>query len=212
MNHTADVADDVLRISMDAKAIVKVGPFARGGKSRVQVDAADHDFQPEAPVTPVGILLPTSDALLVDGITSQVTRDGLVDRIVQWWETVRERFAHIPTRVINLDNGPEHHSRRTQFMQRMVEFVHQYHVHVRLAYYPPVFHMSSSLQGYFQFVQVKLVIRLPWTPSAEMLDLQSAGEQVRTLDSATNVEEEGSRMDNDHQVAIQIDAVGKVLQ
>ena len=26
---------------------------------------------------------------------------------------------------------------RTQFMQRMVEFVHQYHVHVRLAYYPP---------------------------------------------------------------------------
>ena len=34
MNHLADQADDVLRISMDAKAIVKVGPFARGGKSR----------------------------------------------------------------------------------------------------------------------------------------------------------------------------------
>jgi hypothetical protein len=60
MNHIADQTDDVLRISMDAKAIVKVGPFARGGKSRVQVDAADHDCQPEAMVTPVGILLPTS--------------------------------------------------------------------------------------------------------------------------------------------------------
>ena len=34
MNHSAEQADDVLRISMDAKAIVKVGPFARGGKSR----------------------------------------------------------------------------------------------------------------------------------------------------------------------------------
>ena len=59
MNHTADAADDVLRLSMDAKALVKVGPFARGGKSRMQVDAADHDFQPLATVTPVGIFLPT---------------------------------------------------------------------------------------------------------------------------------------------------------
>jgi hypothetical protein len=44
----ADAADDVVRISMDAKATVTLGPFARGGKSRVQVAAADHDFQPEA--------------------------------------------------------------------------------------------------------------------------------------------------------------------
>jgi len=91
---------------MDAKASVKVGPFARGGKSRVQVDAADHDLQPEATVTPVGILLPTSHALFVYGITAKVTSDCLVDRLVQWWETVRERFAHITTLVINLDNGP----------------------------------------------------------------------------------------------------------
>jgi transposase len=66
-----------------------------------------------------------------------VTSDGLVDRIAQWWATVRERFAHITTLVINLDNGPENHSRRTQFMQRLVAFVHQYHIRVRLAYYPP---------------------------------------------------------------------------
>ena len=45
-----------------------------------------------------------------------------------------------------------------------------------------------------------------------MLDLQSAGEQVRTLDSAMNVEEKGSRMDDEHHVAIRIDAVGEVLQ
>jgi transposase len=137
MNHSADQADDVLRISMDAKAIVKVGPVARGGKSRVRVDAADHDLQPEATVTPVGILLPTSNELFVYGITSKVTSDCLVDRLVQWWETVRERFAHITTLVINLDNGPENHSRRTQFMQRLVEFGHRYHIRVRLAYYPP---------------------------------------------------------------------------
>jgi hypothetical protein len=73
----------------------------------------------------------------VYGITSKVTSDCLVDRLVQWWETVRERFAHITTLVIHLDNGPEHHSRRTQFMQRLVEFVYRYHLRVRLADYPP---------------------------------------------------------------------------
>ncbi len=32
MNAEADAAPDVLRVSMDAKATVKIGPFARGGK------------------------------------------------------------------------------------------------------------------------------------------------------------------------------------
>jgi hypothetical protein len=52
INHTADGADNMLRISMDAKATVKVGPFARGGKSRTLVAAVDHDFQPTATLTP----------------------------------------------------------------------------------------------------------------------------------------------------------------
>jgi transposase len=137
INHAADTADDVLRISMDAKATVKVGSFGRGGKSRTHVAAVDHDFHPTATLTPVGILLPAWDELFVYGVTSKVTSDCLVDRFVQWWETVRERFAHITTLVLNVDNGPENHSRRTQFMQRLVDFVQQYQVTVRLAYYPP---------------------------------------------------------------------------
>jgi transposase len=137
MNQAADAADHVLRLSMDAKATVKVGPFARGGKSRTVVMAADHDFQPAATLTPVGIFLPAFDELFVYGVTSKVTSDCLADRLVQWWESVRPRFPHITTLVLNVDNGPENHSRRTQFMQRMVEFVQQYQVTVRLAYYPP---------------------------------------------------------------------------
>ncbi len=126
VNQAADAAADVLRLSMDAKATVKVGPFARGGKSRVVVQAADHDFQPAATVTPVGIFLPALDERFIYGCTSKVTSDCLMDRLIQWWESVRGRFAHITMLVINLDNGPENHSRRTQFMQRMVEFVQHY--------------------------------------------------------------------------------------
>jgi len=39
--------------------------------------------------------------------------------------------------VLNLDNGPESHSHRTQFMFRLVQFVQRTGVAVRLAYYPP---------------------------------------------------------------------------
>ena len=137
INQAADATEDTLRLSMDAKATVKIGPFSRGGKSRIQVAAADHDFAPEATVTPVGIFLPTLAELFIYGVTSHVTSDCLVDCLAQWWETVRARFAHITTLVVNLDNGPENHSRRTQFMQRLVDFVRHYRVTVRLAYYPP---------------------------------------------------------------------------
>ena len=126
-----------MRISVDAKATVKVGPFSRGGKSRAKVEAADHDFKPVAIVTPVGILVPTLDEVFLYSVVSKVTSDCLADCLTQWWEAVRERFGPITTLVIHLDNGPENHSRRPQVMQRMVDFVRHSQLHVRLAYYPP---------------------------------------------------------------------------
>jgi hypothetical protein len=122
---------------MDAKAAVKVGPFSRGGKSRAEVEAADHDFSPEASVTPVGIFLPEQDDLFLYGVTSRVTSDCLVDRLEEGWEEVKERFAHVTALVINLDNGPECHSRRTQFLFRMALFAHHTGLKITLAYYPP---------------------------------------------------------------------------
>jgi len=122
---------------MDAKATIKVGPFARGGKSRILTKAADHDFHSEATVTPVGIFLPAFDELFCFGVTSKVTSDCLVDRLTEWWESVKERFSQIKPLVLNLDNGPECHSRRTQFIQRLVDFAQHYHMNLHLAYYPP---------------------------------------------------------------------------
>jgi len=146
VNQAADANERVLRVSLDAKATVKVGPFARGGKSRIPTAAADHDFQPSASVTPVGILLPTLGELFLYGVTSKVTSDCLVDCLMRWWEAVHERFAHITLLVVNLDNGPESHSRRTQFMQRIVDFVQQYRISVRLAYYPPYHSKYNAIE------------------------------------------------------------------
>ena len=38
---------------------------------------------------------------------------------------------------MNLDNGPEYHIRRAQFMLRLVEFASKHQVTIQLAYYPP---------------------------------------------------------------------------
>jgi Rhodopirellula transposase DDE domain len=135
VNAAADEDAATLRISMDAKATVKIGPFSRKGKSRVQVHAADHDFaDAKSPtVTPVGLFLPELDELFLYAVTSKVTSDCLVDRLVEFWEREKDRFSHIKTVVLNLDNGPENNSHRTQFMQRLVEFSSQYHLTIRLA-------------------------------------------------------------------------------
>ncbi len=137
VNPEADRAEDTLRISIDAKATVNVGPFSRRGRSRTGTKAADHDFKPEATLTPFGIFLPQYDDLWLYMTRSKVTSDFIVDRLEQWWQEVRLRFLSVKTLVINLDNGPENHSRRTQFLKRVVEFARKYGLAVQLAYYPP---------------------------------------------------------------------------
>jgi len=137
VNQAADADPQSLRLSMDAKASVKIGPFARGGKSRIPTKAVDHDFCPEQSLTPVGVLLPAQAELLLSGVTSRVTSDCLVDQLEACWALLQPRFPQVTTLVLNLDNGPECHSRRSQFMQRLVAFADRSGLSIKLAYYPP---------------------------------------------------------------------------
>jgi transposase len=54
-----------------------------------------------------------------------------------FWQIHKEPFSHIHTLIINSDNGPECHSRRTQFIKRICEFSQNNNITVQLAYYPP---------------------------------------------------------------------------
>jgi len=130
-------ADDILRLSLDAKATVKIGLFSRGGRSWVEVKAADHDFKPDATLTPFGILLPGSQDLFLYFARSRLTSDFIVDVLEQWWDGVRSQFPRVRTLLINQDNGPENQSHRTQFLKRIVGFGHQQGLAIELAYYPP---------------------------------------------------------------------------
>jgi hypothetical protein len=126
-----------LRISIDAKASVLVGPFSRGGNSRVIVKAADHDFQPEDKLTPIGIFLPEYDDIRFYFSNSHITSDFIVDCMHDFWSIAKQQFPYVKTLLVNLDNGPENNSRRTQFMNRLTQFADEFQIDIQLAYYPP---------------------------------------------------------------------------
>jgi transposase len=146
VNGEADADENQLRISADAKSVVKIGEFSRGGKNRVKTEAADHDFRPEEVLTPYGLLAPAEGQLYLTFTASKATADFEADTIEAWWKSVRHRYPTMKILVINLDNGPEHHSRRTQFMKRMTEFADRFGITIRLAYYPPYHSKYNSIE------------------------------------------------------------------
>jgi hypothetical protein len=123
---------------------VAVGDFSRDGEARGDeaVKALDHDMAPETVLVPFGVLelnrgaVPIHQPWFLFG-HSKETSDFLADGLDLWW---RERKAVHPgvTRLhIELDNGPEIASNRTQFMKRVVAFADRHGVTVELAYLPP---------------------------------------------------------------------------
>jgi hypothetical protein len=137
VNPAADDDESILRLSVDAKASIPLGLFSRGGYSRLTVKALDHDFAPDEKITPVGVFLPQFNELYLFLTTSPVTADLIVDCIQDTWLILEDRFPLVRTLMLNLDNGPENHSRRTQFVKRLVDLVDDLQLSIDLAYYPP---------------------------------------------------------------------------
>jgi hypothetical protein len=153
VNQQADDDPQTLRISIDAKVALNVGEFDRGGKTRIPTLAFDHDFDATTSLTPYGIYLPQCNELYLFFVCSKLTADCIVDLIEQWWEQVKDRFTDIHKLVINQDNGPENHSRRTQFMHRIVAFAHQSHLNIQLAYYPPYHSKYNPVERTFGWLE-----------------------------------------------------------
>ena len=118
---------------------MKIGEFSRRGAARGQkaVRASDHDMHPDAVLTPAGILEVDSNLLNVVFGTSRDTSDFVADCLELWWSNRRMAYPGVRRLLINLDNGPEIASSRTQFMKRLVEFSDLHQLTLELAYYPP---------------------------------------------------------------------------
>lgn len=128
-----------MRISLDTKAKVKIGEFSRRGvaRGRHAVRAADHDMHPDAVLAPAGILEVDARQLNVIFGTSRDTSDFVADCLESWWSRRQGAYPGVRRLLIDLDNGPEIASSRTQFMKRLVEFADRTQLTLELAYYPP---------------------------------------------------------------------------
>ena len=132
---------ETLEISMDTKAKVGIGDYARGGKTRTAANGEvakgwDHDPPAKVKLVPFGILMRVTGALMLL-FGSHETSDAWVDALQMWWLQVRSGLGHIKRLVIYLDNGPKNSGRRTQFLKRMVQFADWSRLEIRLVYYPP---------------------------------------------------------------------------
>ncbi len=131
-------SDTVKRLSMDCKATVKLGQFSRGGKTRGNTKANDHDFGSTGKYIPCGILDEDRDHLTLSFGNSYKTSDFIVDILETWWADLPRQEQQATKQLqLKVDNGPESSGVRTQFLFRMVEFSRDIGLPIQLLYYPP---------------------------------------------------------------------------
>lgn len=147
---------NTLRISLDTKAKVKVCEFSRGGSARTiePLRALDHDIRPDALLVPFGILELNRGAREIHQPWlafghSKETSDFMADAIELWWIERCVEHSGVTKLQIELDNGPEINSSRTQFMKRMVDLSDQTGLEIELVYLPPYHSKYNPIERFW---------------------------------------------------------------
>jgi Rhodopirellula transposase DDE domain len=130
-------ATDTLRLSLDSKAAVLIGPFSRGGYSRTGTCGVDHDFKPDGTLTPFGIFVPQTSESELYFTDTKVSSDFMVDCLEQWLSSRGEELREVRKLVLDLDNGPENSGQRSQWLWRLLLLAQRYQWVIVLVYYPP---------------------------------------------------------------------------
>jgi Rhodopirellula transposase DDE domain len=117
----AATADTIKRVSIDGKATVHIGAVSRGGLTRGDPKACDHDLGWQEQDMPCGIVDADNGQWRMPCGRSSKTSDCIVDALEAWWSAWDATEQVILTRLqITMENGPESSGRRTQCFQRMV--------------------------------------------------------------------------------------------
>jgi hypothetical protein len=165
----------VMRLSMDCKATVKIGDYSRGGKTRGDHRAADHDMGCEEKHTPFGVVNEDSGSLHLSFGSSAKTSDFIIDSLYAWWERqAPEERARVTHLQIKADNGPESNGRRTQFLKRMVQFADHIGRSIRLLYYPPYHSKYNPVERCWG------ILEKHWN-GAKLTDTQTMLEWAKTM-------------------------------
>ncbi len=112
--------------------------MSRGGLTRGDHKACDHDLGCQEKYTPGGIVDEDTGELRIMFGSSYKTSDFIVDALEARWAALdAQEQATTELVQIKMDNGPESSGIRTQFLYRMVQFADHIGKPVQLLYYPP---------------------------------------------------------------------------
>jgi len=127
--------ENTILITLDTKDKVLIGPYSRRGKSRIQIEAVDHELTSNC-IVPFGIIDIKKNKPYIFNYTSKPTSLDYVDAIEEFYmenykDTSVNRIA------ILLDNGPDNSGIRTTFLFGLVKICKKYNIVIELVYYPP---------------------------------------------------------------------------
>jgi len=179
-----------MRLSLDCKATVKLGDYSRGGKTRGDTQAAEHDMGCKEKYVPCGIVEEDSGQLYLTFGSSFKTSDFIVDGLEDWWNALlAQKRAEIAAIQLKVDNGPESSGVRTQFLKRMVEFADRTGKIIQLLYYPPYHSKYNPIERCWGILEqhwngAKLVdteAMLAWAKSMTWKGIQPVVKLSRTV-------------------------------
>ena len=162
-------------MSIDCKATVLIGDVSRGGLTRGDNRACDHDLGLHEKDIPWGIVEEDRGQLPITFGSSSKTSDCIVDALEAWWATLEQTEQVALARLqIKMDNGPESSGKRTQFLQRMVAFCAAIGKPIQLLYYPPYhskYHPIERCWG---------ILEWHWN-GTKLVDVETMGEWAKTM-------------------------------
>jgi hypothetical protein len=162
-------------LSIDCQATVRIGEVSRGGLTRGDNHACDHDLGLHEKDIPCGIVEEDRGQLSITFGSSYKTSDCIVDALEAWWAALDETEQVAMARLqITMDNGPESNGRRTQFLQRMVVFCDAIGKPIQLLYYPPYHSKYNPIERCWGMLE------LHWN-GTKLVDVETMVEWAKTM-------------------------------
>ena len=177
-------------MSIDCKATVHIGECSRGGMSRGDHKAWDHDCGCREQYIPCGIVDEESGELRLTFGSSYKTSDFIVDTLEAKWQAMdAQAQGAVELLQIKMANGPDRSGVRTQFLHRLVQFADHIGQPIQLLYYPPYHSKYNPIERCWGIVEVhwngtKLVdveTRLEWAKSMTWKRLHPVGVLSRKI-------------------------------
>ena len=152
-----------------------IGAVSRGGLTRGDNQACDHDLGLHEKYIPCGIVEEDRGQLHIAFGSSYKTSDFIVDTLEAWWAALDEAEQVAMARLqIKMDNGPESSGKRTQFLHRMVAFCDVIGKPIQLLYYPPYHSKYNPIERCWG------ILELHWN-GTKLVDVETMVEWAKTM-------------------------------